>query len=159
MGYLKGQRISVDKQEKVCRVYCAYNNVTPLRYCWSAWIDVRDLLVELAGGGLQLTRRSEMNKNIDKITKKYNIIFNEIFEEGAWEVISLFTDRETTIKSYKEYLENEEEDSYFYKKAKEKLPLLMDDEKYKISERLKDEFAEEVIALYKRGSKRNRENK
>jgi hypothetical protein len=154
MSYLKGQRISVDKKEKVCRVYCACNNVRPLYYGWTEWLPVRDILIELAGGGLQLTRRSEINKKIEKVVEKYNNIFKERFGKSAWEVISIFTDREKTIERCNKWLQNEEKDSYSYQKAKEGMPLLLDDEKYELTERLKDEFADEVIALYKRGTKR-----
>lgn len=156
MSYLKAKSVSVDKEAKVCKVYCASNNLTPLLFGWTNYFDIKDLLSEVAGGSIQFYR-GEQNDKIDKLVNFYDNIFKAKFNVGAWEVLYKMKDVEESKVRCFDDLANGDLNPYFYKEANFWLDILNDKENIVFVRKIEEEFVEEFLKLIKRGRKRTDE--
>lgn len=96
MSYFAASALSIDRERQVFRVKGGDNNVVPRSNYWTDWQPLRGLLPALAGGGLQLTTRSDRAVYVGQAARDADTRLQQLTELSAYELAAILRGNDRT---------------------------------------------------------------
>lgn len=104
MSYFAASALSIDRTRQSFRVKGGDNNVVPRMNYWTDWQPLRELLPALAGGGLQLTTRTDRAVYVGQAAREADTRLQELTGLSAYGLAAILRgdDRAKLAERYQE---------------------------------------------------------